>query len=181
MMRLAAIPVFLMALSFCAPAQTLNIHGVDFSLGETEARARADIAAAEIELQKFQAEYLLTVKRGDAHDLLGQISFKNGKVEWIGREWYVEGIANDKNDLAQVFSSAVTSLLAGNASALCNIIVRTVDRSPSSGVSKSTTIICHQGNYKHLLVLDGTDCSGGCSIGPVSAALTEILRPERAE
>ena len=183
-MKFVAIAVFLLLASDIS-AQTLNINGAAFYLGESEAKARADIAAADMTITtdpgSLPGTYWLRVKRGSLYELLGGISFADGKVNWIDRDWYLNQTSNDKNVLAQVFYSAVTSLLEGNDSGLCSINVKSEDRSPNSGASKTTTIVCHKGNHKHSLILIGVDCSGGCSIGTVVGSLSESIRAEKAQ
>lgn len=108
-MRLAAIAVFLMAFASDVSAQTLNINGASISLGESEAKARADIAAADMTIDNAPglASHWLRIKRGDVYESIGGIAFKDGKAYWIDRDWYLAQTPNDKNLLAQVSYSAV--------------------------------------------------------------------------
>ena len=125
--------------------------------------------------------YTLGVKRGESYDLIGEVSFTDGKIDSIERAWYVTKTPDDRNALAQVFYSAATSLLDGRGSSVCNVSVKSEDHSPSMGTSKTTTIECLRAGYEHSLILIGVDCSGGCSIGSVAGSLFESIRAQKAK
>jgi hypothetical protein len=83
---------------------------------------------------------------------------------------------NDKNILANIFYSAAASLLEGDEHANCTISVKTQDSSPRSGISNRTKIECLRPGHEHVLLMDGADCSAGCSIGNISSALVESIK-----
>ena len=160
-----------------AQAQSLVIHGVTLSLGEAESKARSDIVSAGIEIkQSPDIAPSLMVKHGNQYEFLGDIDFKNGKVVWLQRDWYLDDTPNDKTVLAGIFHSAVSSLLEGAAQETCTIQVRNLDNTPSSGVSKITDITCAHGTYEHGVHLLSVDCAGGCSIGTIAPGLSESLK-----
>jgi hypothetical protein len=176
-MRVITIAVLFFVLTASAHAQNLTVNSVNLSLGESEIKARADLTSAGMKIQELGADsYVVTAKRGEIYDLVGAIAFVKGKVTWIQRDWYMNETPNDKNTLANIFYSAAASLLEGNEQANCTINVKTQDTSPSSGISKVTTIQCVRPSHVHALVMMGVDCSAGCSIGNISGALTESIK-----
>ena len=174
---IAIATIFFLMLTTSTRAQTLAINGVNLSLGESQTKARADIAAAGMDIHKMgEDSYTVTVKRGDTGDLVGEVAFRKGRLFWIQRDWYLNQTPDDKNALANIFHSATASLLEGNDQATCTIGVKVHDFSPSGGISKTTSIECVSPSHIHTLVLTGTDCSPGCSIGPVSGSFAESIK-----
>lgn len=159
-----------------AKAQSLAVNGVNFTLGESEAKARADISASGMEIFNAGSSFNLAVKQGGVYDFMGGIGFTNGKVESIQRHWFLNRTPEDKNTLLTIFYSATASLLEGSDHSVCALSVKSQDSSPTSGVAKMTTIECIQGIHIHLLTLIAVDCSAGCSIGNVSGSLTESIK-----
>ena len=171
--------ILLIALAGPTHAQTLTVNSVALSLGENEVRARADIASAGMDLFKFGASpdsFSITVKRDTTYDYVGNIAFANGRVKWVQRAWYLNQTPDDKNTLASIFYNAASSLLEGVGRANCTVSVKTSDNSPSSGVSKITTIECMKPAYSHSLILMSVDCSAGCSIGNITGSLEESIK-----
>jgi hypothetical protein len=174
MKNMAAVILFFTC-SLAARSQTLTVNGTNLFLGESEAAARADIAARGMKIQKAGSFFALTGKQGDVYDAFGEIGFKNGKVSWILRNWYLSSTPDDKNVLAAIFFSATTSLLEGADARTCSISVKSQDNSPSEGVSKTTRIHCITPRDSHDLFMVAVDCSSGCSIGHIFATLSESI------
>jgi len=179
-MRSAIISATLfLSLTVSTHAQALKVNGANLYLGESEAKARADIKANGMGMNSGGTEggsYILTIKRGEIYESFGSVTFEKGKVIFISREWYLDQPSIDKNALANIFYSAAASLLEGKERAICSITVNSKDFSPSEGVMKTTEIECLKSNRIHTLSLVGSDCSAGCSIGDVTGSVIESIK-----
>ena len=170
-LKIMTIAMFTSLLASDVFAQNLYVNGVTFTLGESEASARADIQSSEMTISK---EGFLRVKRGELYELCGSVVFKGGKVVAVQRDWFLNQTPDDKNVVANAFHDAMVSVLDGKDSAMCSLNVKEQGVGPDFGKLRSTTIRCYTPKWNHILILSGADCSGGCS-EKVSASLTEII------
>lgn len=173
--------VFVLFLAFvpAARCQSLSIDGTIFSLGESEAKARTDIATARFDLLDMKDDSFALTRKKDGFpliDIFGEIGFRGGKVFFVGREWLLNATPRDDQTVLTIFHSAVSSLLEGAEQARCTVATRTKDNSPSSGINKASQIDCAEPNYTHSLNFFVTDCSAGCSTGGVAPSISESIK-----
>lgn len=160
-----------------ARSQSLSINGRAFALGEPETKARADIGTAGFELVKFaENRFGLTSKQPDAsYELFGDITFKDGRVSAVERNWILNSMPADAQTILNIFHGALSSVLEGSTEGQCEVTVKTEDHSPSAGVTRTSLIKCAKENYMHEVILTATDCTTGCSIGSISPTIDEVI------
>ena len=165
---LVVLVVFL-SLAPAARCQSLAIKGVSVALGESEAKAQADLAGRGLKLNAMTDPDSFIVTGQDSnsrYEIYGEIAFIRSKVSFVSRSRLPNPLPNDTQADLIIFNSVLSSLLEGEKDGRCTITQQSKDNSPSAGLIKLSHIECPK----------ATDCSSGCSMGGVAPSFNESIK-----